>query len=129
MNIRTRQLITAHGVRLLLAFPDALERDAFVLAKKLRRIETSLDDVRARLIHGDSSMDEAERLSTLAKDRTEALLGTVPALALNLSPNGYALLLSASWTAAHNAPLMDEDRLPTTAAGNGILAPFITSLQ
>ena len=127
MNLTTRALITDHGRKLLLAFPDATEQDPFVLAKKLRRIETSLDAIREEMRAGNASFSDAENASELAKTRAISLLGPIPDLAINLSSYGCALLITASATSEYNSAVARQNQLPVDAAGHGLLAPFICS--
>ncbi len=110
MNQKTLEAIKRHGESLLMAFPNAIEKDPVTLCKKLRRIENSLTKPLTDYCNGDFDAGEnGEKLDAVcdkAKLRVASLLMITgvefDALIINRDPRGHALKLDDNWTREYN---------------------------
>lgn len=132
MNAKTLEAVKRHGTSLLLAFPNATERDPVALCKKLRRIESAAHRVMTDYCNGDATSDQADKAEESALKRLRSLLAVdsyqsaSAALFVNRDPRGYALKLCDEWTREYNREQYSKtDGLPiyTDWGGYGIIAP------
>lgn len=119
--------IVRHGNQLLSIFPNARERDALRLCKKLRRLEKRGESMAVRSCNGPQYREgELERAVEDLLRSVNTLLGNinrrklVPIL-VNLDPRGYALKIDDSYVREHGLSIQ------TDWGGYGILAPKIES--
>ena len=125
MKADKEQRIIEHGYNLLRIFPNATERDAVKLCKKLRRLETKAHAIGLQLCNGPEMKDgEQEDRINLVLHKVSKLLGIElndgsPNVFVNLDPRGYALKISCEWMKAFDAVLHKD------MGGYGIIAPEI----
>jgi len=137
MNANTLKAIIRHGETLLVAFPNAVERDPVALCKKLRRIQTAIDRPILDYTNGENGVTieklDVETDKALARVRkllfgTEHANGGQVQLFINRDPRGYALkaddVWARNWNQARYAAKLPA--LHTDMGGYGILAPDLT---
>ena len=116
--------IRKHGENLLALFPNAAERDAVELCKKLRRLEAVAYKLSLRACNGPNYDDpeEQERLIEAVLLKVEQLLGFddlgIPVF-INLDARGCALKINDAWMKAN------PNQLEKDWGGYGLLAPEI----
>lgn len=139
MNAKTLEAIKRHGEALLIAFPNATEKNPVALCKKLRRIETAVSRVTLQACNGpevteaelDAACDKAQARATVLLGEMSGGCGNTANLLINRDPRGYALKLDSKWTHEHNNPLYragkGELAIQTDMGGFGILAPDLNN--
>lgn len=131
MNEKTLKAIQRHGQSLLLAFPNAIEKDPVVLCKKLRRIETFIASPILDNCNYGLPDDVMDRFCNQALTRLCKLLGIVctdvndRGIFVNLDPRGAALKIGSEWTKDWNNAMRQAGKLTIHQDWGqyGILAP------
>jgi len=131
MNEETKQAIIRHGESILLAFPEAREKDPVKLCKMLRRVEGRAAKIGLLLCNGPDMGEEWTEKETevcLAKVRKILGLSREKAeeigLFINQDPRGFALKISEEWARGYNSST--NKPLHRDWGGFGILAPDLT---
>ncbi len=140
MNAKTKEAIQRHGESLLLAFPNATEKNPMALCKKLRRIETVAHKGAEAYCNGDTfhigiakkfdfNRDENawESFEQFILTKVEKLLSDCDEILVNGDARGYALKLTEEFTTDwNNAPFGNHAgrlKIYSDMGGYGILAP------
>lgn len=134
MNAKTLEAVKRHGESLLLAFPNATEKNPVALCKKLRRIETAVAKPILDYCNGENgvTIEQVDAACQKALTRLEALFPQISRglkkAFINRDPRGYALKLDDQWTQTwnHRCYANNTPRIYTDMGGYGILAPDLT---
>ena len=119
--------IIRHGEALLLAFPEATERDPMKLCKLMRRWEIVAHRAAEKWCNGEIEEGAFDAESERAERHVCRILGvkhTAGVIWVNSDPRGYSLKVSEDFTKGFNRNA--ERALHTDWGGYGILAPDLT---
>ena len=110
--------IEDHGKNLLRIFPEATEKDAIKLCKKLFRLERKANNLATDYCNGIINTDEWPELTRPILKKVNDILGnkTVP-IFINGDARGYALKIEDSYVRKHGLYIQRD------MGGHGLIAP------